>query len=410
MKGFRRLIVIICILLIGMFVAINLVLIHMNRQSDDREYMVEINRLANDMRDGKKADISDCKYIKRIVKCEDTEAIVAKTKYDYVIEDIEGSLYRIEYKVHEGAVASSIIMVDIAYIFMSIVVVMVLIYIRKKIILPFNKMEEIPYELSKGNLALELPEEKTKYFGKFIWGTNMLKDNLEKRRQNELNMHRDKKLLLLSLTHDIKTPLSVIKLNAQALSKGLYKDEDKKKASAEAISGKVDEIEKYVTDIIAASKDEFLDLSVKEEEFYLSQLINKLADYYRAKMELNKTRFDIDKYEECLLCADENRLGEVLQNIIENAIKYGDGQRISITFDREDGCQLITVTNSGSGIKHEEMIHIFDSFYRGSNASDRQGSGLGLYICRQLMNNMNGDIFASQEDDVFSITVVVRLC
>lgn len=104
-----------------------------------------------------------------------------------------------------------------------VLVLIVLFYMDNKIIRPFHELEQIPYELAKGNLAIEIPEEQTKYFGRFIWGINMLRENLENRRQKELSMHRDKKLLLLSLTHDIKTPLSVIKLNAQALSKTCIK-------------------------------------------------------------------------------------------------------------------------------------------------------------------------------------------
>ena len=60
-------------------------------------------------------------------------------------------------------------------------------------------------------------------------------------------------------------------------------------------------------------------------------------------------------------------------------------------------------------MKQEELIKIFDSFYRGSNVSDKDGSGLGLYICRRLMNNMNGDVFAEQTEDEFKVTVVVRM-
>ena len=99
---------------------------------------------------------------------------------------------------------------------------------------------------------------------------------------------------------------------------------------------------------------------------------------------------------------------EVLQNVIENAAKYGDGRSITIDFAREENCLLITVSNTGCTLPDNEVIHIFDSFWRGSNSKGKEGSGLGLYICRKLMQQMDGDIYASVHDDLMSVTIVLR--
>jgi signal transduction histidine kinase len=91
---------------------------------------------------------------------------------------------------------------------------------------------------------------------------------------------------------------------------------------------------------------------------------------------------------------------------MENAIKYGDGKSIGISFSEEDGCTLVTVRNSGCTLADTDLPHIFDSFWRGSNAAKRKGSGLGLYICRQLMHKMGGDIFAEAGDGRMVVTTV----
>lgn len=65
--------------------------------------------------------------------------------------------------------------------------------------------------------------------------------------------------------------------------------------------------------------------------------------------------------------------------------------------------------NTGEVLPAEELPHLFDSFYRGSNAGSQEGSGLGLYICRKLMHKMNGDVFLKQEENLFSVTVVVGM-
>ena len=108
----------------------------------------------------------------------------------------------------------------------------------------------------------------------------------------------------------------------------------------------------------------------------------------------------------------------MLQNLLENAIKYGSGRYVRIEFSDEEDCRLITVRNSGCSVKEEELPHLFESFYRGSNSESVKGSGLGLFIARSLMRMMNGEIFAkivpSDEDSGkenagdFAITLVVR--
>ena len=172
------------------------------------------------------------------------------------------------------------------------------------------------------------------------------------------------------------------------------------------INAKADEIEGYVSQIIRASKDDFLDLAVTVDEFYLSELVSKLTLYYRDKLETIKTDFQVGSFGNCLLKGDPERSIEVLQNLMENAIKYGDGEQIHIRFSEEDGCILICVCNTGCTLPAAELPHVFDSFWRGSNADSHPGSGLGLYICRQLMHKMNGDIFAQIKDECMMVTAV----
>lgn len=427
MKSYKRLIGIVVAIFLLLCISVNLWLIR-GSEIQQRSYMVEISRVAAQMENQLEKQpenqldnqvdripeselatyVEQSTYIKRIISCQSQDELVASSRYPYCIKQVGNQLYRFEYEEGNQVFEKLLWMVNGIMAIMLLLLICVLGYVYTRIIRLFSDLENVPYELSKGNLTLELPQEKAKYFGKFIWGINMLRENIQQRREKELNMHREKKLLLLSLTHDIKTPLSVIKLNSQALQRGLYKDEEKKKAALDSIIGKVDEIEGYVTEITRASKEDFLDLEVREEEFYLSNVIEEIQKYYTDKMSLKKIQFQITTYKDCLLSGDENRLVEVIQNLIENAIKYGDGREIGISFAEEEGCKLITIENSGSSLESSELMKIFDSFYRGSNIASQSGSGLGLYICRQLMHGMNGDIFAKQTETHFQMTVVVR--
>jgi signal transduction histidine kinase len=234
----------------------------------------------------------------------------------------------------------------------------------------------------------------------------MLRENIEQQKERELNLQRDRKMLLLSLSHDIKTPLAAIKLYSKALSKGLYTDKEKQMEVTQSIHAKADEIEGYVNQIITASREDFLSLDVNMGEFYLSALVENLRAYYTEKLSLIKTEFSVGEYRELLINGDLSRGIEVIQNMVENAIKYGDGKKIGIEFSQEEDCVLVTVRNSGCSLLDTDLPHMFDSFWRGSNAQKEKGSGLGLYICRQLMRKMNGEVFAQIQGNDMCVTAV----
>ena len=145
---------------------------------------------------------------------------------------------------------------------------------------------------------------------------------------------------------------------------------------------------------------------MKKGEFHLSDLVQAIVSYYQEKLALVKTEFIVGEYDDCLLSGDLDRSIEVLQNIMENALKYGDGVRVELVFPEEDSGVLIAVRNSGCTLDDTDLSHIFESFWRGANAAHISGSGLGLYIGRQLMHKMNGEMFAESGDGWMTVTVV----
>ena len=407
MKAFNRIFAIVAAAIILLFAVANGLLFR-DDPNNGRPYLVEISRLTRVVEtDGLEAvDLTACDYV---TAAKPFGEDFYDSHSDYAIREIEGELYRFDYAVDNSAERDKqILTVNIALAIMAALILGVMLYIRVTILKPFDRLKDVPYALSKGNLTEPLKEGKKRFFGKFIWGLDMLRENMEQQKERELNLQRDRKMLLLSLSHDIKTPLAAIKLYSKALSKGLYTDKDKQLDVAQSIHAKADEIESYVTQIITASREDFLSLEVNIGEFYLSTLVEKLRAYYTEKLALIKTEFSVGEYSDCLLSGDFDRSVEVIQNMMENAIKYGDGKKISLVFDEEDGCPLVTVRNSGCSLPDTELPHMFDSFWRGSNANTEKGSGLGLYICRQLMHKMNGEVFAVVQGGDMCVTAVFQ--
>ncbi|WP_155839577.1 sensor histidine kinase [Butyrivibrio proteoclasticus] len=375
---------------------------------EENIYKVEISRVERALTEGQyPPDLSGFNTILGVYAYDESGADFYDVDNSYVIREVDGRLYRIEYEVDKTAQhKDSIRRMNIVLAFVLSAVLLIMLYIYLVIIRGFCRIADYPIELSKGNLTTPLKENRNHYFGKFLWGLDMLREKLEQEKQKNLEFQKEKNLFLLSLSHDTKTPLSAIKLYAAAMKKNLYKNPDKQAEIAEKIDEKTNEIEGYISKIITSAGDDFMSFEVNNGEFYLSNVVKEIEKYYFDKFDEVGTKFLIGDYTDALIYGDQDRFTEVMQNLMENAIKYGDGEQVSIDFRDEDGARLVTVSNTGCELKETELEHIFESFYRGTNVGNRSGSGLGLYICKKLMNKMRGDIFAEIDDGIMKVTLV----
>lgn len=396
-------------------------ILHSRREQTTMEYKVEINDLMTMLSRGtelEKLPLQDCVYVKqvRFLSAEDAENqerqqafFAGRNQYETMtkplsVRDEWKGYLCFDYQIPRSE--NLIVWYEGILAVLCVAVLGILWYVRKRMLEPFWRLSSMPYELAKGHLRGELPESREKYFGRFIWGISMLRDTLQSARKRELQLAREKKTLILSISHDIKIPLSAIKLQARRIYEGLVTDEEERRACGRSIEQHADEIEQFVRKIMEAFSDQILSIEVENSEFYLGDYVNRIKEIYQPKCSQSMVDLQIAKYENHLLKGDLDRAVEVMENLLENALKYGDGRRIRISFYEEDYCQVIEVFNTGEAVNRQEIPHLFDSFFRGSNAKGKDGNGLGLYICRQIMLKMSGDIFVQTKQDGMSFCLV----
>ena len=411
MSKFKIFVLLIVIVEILLILSANRLYFYQNNTGSGRLYLVEARRVVKEIEEQKPeaSEIETINFNKYETIAGIREFVAGEAcNNEYLVEEIDGKLYRIEYVEERSSRLP--LYINISLMGMMIVTGVVLLYVYHKVLKPFWNMRNLSYELAKGNLSMPVKEEKSKLFGRFLWGMDMLREKLEETKEKELTFQKERKTLILSLSHDIKTPLSSIELYSKALSEDLYDTQERKNEALQGIAKNVKEIKGYVNEIVTASREDFLNLEVRMGEYYLSDVMKGTESYYKDKLSVIHTEFEMDEISECLVRGDKNRMGEVLQNVMENAIKYGDGKCIRISFGEEEDCKLIHIENSGCSLKKEELPNLFDSFYRGSNSAGMKGNGLGLYICKTLMRKMDGEIFAGIKEDIFCVTIVVRKC
>lgn len=417
MKNYNRLIVVSIVFYI-LIALIGGIAIRQSIAESHKYYRVEINRILEEW-DTPQFSLDNYTYIKNVsfLDCDvaDSQEIkdfynhTSETEYEihalYEKDTLVGYL-RMDY-VNGPKNKQSFWILEIALLLLEVAVLFVLFHLRSQLVKPFDRMQTFSNELSKGNLKGAMKADKSGYIGSFQWSLAQLKDHLDISKKRELELLRERKLLLLSLSHDIKTPLSAIELYNRALMEHIYEAEEERQEAHLQIEEKIKIIEGYIREIIKTSHEDLMDIPVEQGEFYLKDLIEKVLSVYQEPCELRKIDFAVGAFDNRIFRGDIHRLLEVFENIFENAFKYGDGRRIEISFSEEDGYQLICIYNSGEPVTENDFSHLFESFYRGNNTHGRNGNGLGLYICREIMHKMGGEIYARIEKDGMSFVLVL---
>ena len=207
------------------------------------------------------------------------------------------------------------------------------------------------------------------------------------------SMRRD---FISNLSHELRTPVSVIRANSETLIDGAIEDKIQARIFAKAILHNAERLSDMVSSLLDLSRIEYGELKLNFEEINLDSFIQ---NYIQSVINLSKKKQINILYKpehKGTVNADLQAIERIMNNLIDNAIKYSEnGSDITISTSNEsDNYIKVMVKDTGEGISDEDKNHIFSRFYRtaSARATDNQGSGLGLAIVKHLVNNLNGEV------------------
>ena len=218
------------------------------------------------------------------------------------------------------------------------------------------------------------------------------------------SMRRD---FISNLSHELRTPVSVIRANSETLIDSALEDKNQAKIFAKAILHNAERLTDMVSSLLDLSRIEYGELKLNFEEIDLNKFYEK---YIQSIMSLSKKK-DIDiKYSpnhKGTVNADFQAIERIMNNLVDNAIKYSEkGSEITISTSNEGNDYIkVAVEDNGEGISPEDQEQIFSRFFRtaSARATDSQGSGLGLAIVKHLVNNLNGEVGLESKEEKGSI-------
>jgi len=278
-----------------------------------------------------------------------------------------------------GALFSSVTIL-LAILSASITVIISMKLFKK----PFNQLHNIKLatiEVAKGNLDAQVLNHSNDELGEFTEEFNYMSTALK-------NEHTRIKEFMEDISHEIKTPLALVKNYNQALMDQIVQSEEEKQKCYHVIGRETNRLQKLIQNFLDFAKLNAQSVELESHPIVLAQIIEDIMIKYELTFKEKNIKLDMKLDYDVIILSDEDRLEQIIQNIIQNAIRYSKSDpRIEITMESTEDTCVLAISDNGIGISEEHLSVITNRFVRVNKVRSRKesGTGLGLSIVEKLM-------------------------
>ncbi len=275
------------------------------------------------------------------------------------------------------------------FIYCSVVIIIVSLiaayFLSRKFSSPITRITEESKKLSRGNYDVKFKESTIEEISELADTLNNTALELSKTD----NLRRE---LLANVSHDLKTPLTLIKANAEMVKDLTYANEEKRNKNLDVIIKETDRLNMLVEDILDLSRAQSKTMKLELKRLNLNELIESILTRYEVLKEKSGYKIVFNRDNEYVVKADRKRLEQVIYNLINNAVNYtGKDKQVTVNLKDKKNTIIFEVIDTGKGIKKEDIDYIWDKYYKSDKSYHRVtvGTGLGLSIVKNILEMHN---------------------
>lgn len=281
----------------------------------------------------------------------------------------------------------------------------------KRIMKPVDELNQAAMRINDGNLEEPVRYEENDEFGEVCNTFNEMQKHLKEGMEKSARYEKARTEMISGISHDLRTPLTSVKGFIKGMLDGVANTPEKKEQYLRISYQKACDMERLLQKLFFFSKLETGNMPFFRKRTELGEWIKHYVK--EKKLEEREVHYELvlqKTDEECWAEVDTEQIRRVFDNLIENSVKYADAAelRILLSMEKSEGQIILTLCDNGAGIAEEKLPHVFEQFYRGdeSRNSKKDGSGLGLYVCKYIVEQQDGSITAYNRD---GFTVEIRL-
>lgn len=277
--------------------------------------------------------------------------------------------------------------------------------IVKKLTTPINEMERVAYQMSKGNFSEKVNVQSNDEIGRLGVAFNQMSEALKEEDER-------RKEFLGNVSHELRTPISYIKGYSEAILDGTVSNQEDAEKYLRLIHREAGRMQRLVRDLLDLAQLEGKSLPMDLQPLALAQLIEEALAKFEPFLQEKKLSFKKNLDPDIIIMGDQDRIEQVIQNIVENAIRYSPEHgeiSVSLIKSKGDTC-TIAIQDKGIGIPKKDLHRIGERFFRIDKARTRQhgGTGLGIAIVQKIVQLHKGD-FSIESEEGKGTTVYIKL-
>ena len=277
-----------------------------------------------------------------------------------------------------------------------------LVIITNDIIRPLQELEKGVNHIKEGNLDFKLETKKNNEVGRVVKYFDVMREELRQSINKQIKFEENRKELISSISHDLKTPITSIKGHIEGIKDGVANTPEKLEKYIDVIYHKTEDMDQLIDDLFLFSKLDLNKLPFVMNKVPVKPFIEEMIEEMRFEWEDDHKKMVLNmNISDVFVLIDPQQMKRVIVNIIQNSIKYMDkeDQQIQVTVSQINDKLQLVISDNGQGINKEELDFIFDRFYRVDESRNPEtgGTGLGLAISKQIIEQHRGSIHVTSD-------------
>ena len=274
-------------------------------------------------------------------------------------------------------------------------------FVSQSISKPIKQLYNATLELEKGNYDFRVDIKTNDEIEELAHAFNLTSEALAKMEQERIEIDNAKTEFLSITSHELRSPMTPMKAQLQMLQEGYFgKLSKKQKESLSVIIRNAERLDNIIADFLEISRIEAARLKFDFRETDVKELVKDTIAFMQGFAKEKNVSL-IDKVKNLpLIKADPDRISQVLRNLINNAIKFSDeNNKIEVSAELKNDFILFGVKDYGRGISPDNQVRVFEPFYQVESSTRRKhgGTGLGLTICRGIVESQKGKIWVESQ-------------
>ncbi len=272
--------------------------------------------------------------------------------------------------------------------------------LARRFLRPLRRMENFAEDLAAGNYGSRSGITQDDEIGSLAKSLDTLSLRLEETSRQKARLDKMRQDFLSNISHELRTPITVLRGTLELLSSGMVKDEEKRQGCLEQMTRNVLGMQRLVQDLFELARLQNTDFAVEKSELNLMDALEDALQAARQMASKKEIEISLSPATPLLMfCGDYGRLRQMFLTVLDNAVKFSPVKgRITVQVRMERKAWAISIRDGGEGIPSEDLPHIFDRFHSRRRTENREGTGLGLPIAREIARRHDIEILCESTE------------